>query len=290
MAAVAVSAARAWRQIPGAPGYLVSKLGAIKNAHTQRELRQSVMNTGYKCVTVGGRTITVHRAVAMAWIPNPFAKATVNHRDRDRANNAVTNLQWATGSEQNRDRSAWKRLPSLVDAVDLPGEEWRTIGDKRSVEISSLGRVRRKGRVMQYTQRAEPYLCVKVDGRKHYLHRLVAALFVPNPALNNVVNHKDGDTRNNAAVNLEWCTASENCMHASATGLKQPRRHPVDQLDLQTGRLIRRFESQTEAARSTGVPLASINMAARGKSHAAGGFAWQCSGSGSDYSSSSDSD
>jgi hypothetical protein len=281
---------RTWRQIPGVPGYLVSTCGLIKNAQTQRELRQSIMNTGYKCVSIRGRTMTVHRVVAMAWIPNPASKATVNHRDRDRANNGVWNLEWATGSEQNRDRAAWERLPSL-DGADLPGEEWHPIGERRrQMEVSNLGRVRRGGRVMQYTQRGEPYLCVKVDGKKQYLHRLVAALFVPNPLLNNVVNHMDGDTRNNAASNLEWCTASENTLHAQSIGRKQPRRHPVDQLDLETGRLIRRFESQTEAARETGVPLASINVAARGRSHAAGGFAWRSSSDSSSSDSSSDSD
>lgn len=291
--AAAAAAARAgppavmWRQIPGVQGYLVSPCGLIKNAQTERELRQSLMNTGYKCVSIRGRTMTVHRVVAMAWIPNPSAKATVNHRDRDRANNGVSNLEWATGSEQNRDRAAWKRLPPLADAASLPGEEWKVAGSE--MEVSNMGRVRRRGLVMQYTQRGEPYLAVKVDGKKRYLHRLVAALFVPNPLLNNVVNHIDGDTRNNAARNLEWCTHSQNTLHAQSIGRKRARKHPVDQVDLETGRLVQRFDSQTEASRATGIPLASINVAARGKSHAAGGFAWRPSGGESSSSSSDDS-
>ena len=52
-----------------------------------------------------------------------------------------------------------------------------------------------------------------------YLHRLVAAAFVPNPHGKPFVNHKDGNKLNNAADNFEWTTHSENVQHAYDTGL-----------------------------------------------------------------------
>ena len=296
MAAAAAAAtavtARAWRQIPGVPGYLVSPCGSIKNAQTHRELRQTTLSTGYRTVGLRGRTVTVHRVVAMAWIPNPSAKATVNHRDRDRANNSVRNLEWATGSEQNRDRGAWKRLPALAGAADLPGEAWREVGggSRKVVEVSSMGRIRRDGKVIQYTQRGEPYITVHVDGTRHKLHRLVAALFVPNPERVNVVNHIDGDTRNNAASNLEWCTQSENILHAHAMMQQRRAQRPVDQLDLDTGRLIRRFESRAEASLATGMDVSQISTAMRGRSREAGGYGWRDVYDSDSSSSSSDSD
>lgn len=64
--------------------------------------------------------------------------------------------------------------------------------------------------------KAKEYLCVSlyVHGRKKNkdIHKLVAAAFVPNfsPHLFTEIHHKDDDTLNPAANNLEWCTSSYN--------------------------------------------------------------------------------
>lgn len=77
-----------------------------------------------------------------------------------------------------------------------------------------------------YTSKNKKYATVSyMDGSKQrhaYVHRLVATAFVPNPNNYPQVNHKDGNTRDNSAGNLEWVTPGMNVRHAYETGLINP--------------------------------------------------------------------
>lgn len=59
------------------------------------------------------------------------------------------------------------------------------------------------------------------------VHRIVALSFLPNPNKLPQVNHRDGNKLNNDVDNLEWCTQSENSMHAVKMGLMV---HPKGEL------------------------------------------------------------
>jgi hypothetical protein len=91
-----------WHQIPFAQaGYFVSKEGDFKTPKGKKKLR----TTGnYVCVCYldhhGVRhAIWLHRLMAYVFLPNPKEKPLVNHIDRNRANNNILNLEWATHSE-----------------------------------------------------------------------------------------------------------------------------------------------------------------------------------------------
>lgn len=60
------------------------------------------------------KQIYIHRLVAIHFLENPKNKYSVNHKDGDRYNNRVDNLEWATGSEQNNH--------AYSNKLKLPGE------------------------------------------------------------------------------------------------------------------------------------------------------------------------
>jgi len=101
------------------------------------------------------------------------------------------------------------------------------------------------------------YITLCKDGRHCCLkvHRLVAMTFIDNP--NNLleVNHKDGNKLNNCVDNLEWCTHSENHKHSYSMGLsaleqiRRDRQRKVLQLDIETGAVIKEWDSIIEAER-----------------------------------------
>ena len=59
------------------------------------------------------KTSSVHQLVALTFIPNPKQKRTVNHKDHNKLNNSVENLEWATTTEQNRHKKKGSRDPTF---------------------------------------------------------------------------------------------------------------------------------------------------------------------------------
>lgn len=96
-----------------------------------------------------------------------------------------------------------------------------------SIYVSEDGKVFRKdGRELPQRLSKHGYYRVSVYNpiyRRTYtllVHRLVAKLYNANPEQREVVNHKDGNKKNNHKDNLEWVTLSENTQHALEHGLR----------------------------------------------------------------------
>lgn len=97
-----------WRAIALCPTYEVSDLGRIRRTHTGRVLRTWIcVTTGYQQIMLADRKKhSVHRLVALAFIPDIEGKPWVNHKNGDRADARASNLEWVTPSENQLDRYA----------------------------------------------------------------------------------------------------------------------------------------------------------------------------------------
>lgn len=77
-----------------------------------------------------------------------------------------------------------------------------------------------KGKRMKQSVHTKGYKTVPLtkDGKTttHYVHRLVAEAFIPNPSNLPFINHKDEDKTNNFVENLEWCTEQYNATYGKA--------------------------------------------------------------------------
>ncbi len=98
-----------WKIIEEFPDYEISDTGDVMRTvarpfHSCRLLTGWEHSTGCMCVSLHKegkrRSMRIHILVAKAFIPNPLTLPTVNHKDGDKKNNDVCNLEWATSERQ----------------------------------------------------------------------------------------------------------------------------------------------------------------------------------------------
>lgn len=188
----------------------------------------------------------------------------------------------------------------------MPEEIWKPIsGFEGRYEVSSLGRVRslmdNKGnrrikiRKTRLTKRGYLYLNLWIKGKMHtkVVHKLVAEAFLDKPDNAQCINHINGVKTDNRVENLEWCTFSENTLHAIRIGLvvdqashfkmkgkhgkDHPTSKPVKQYTLD-GEFIAEYESCVDAANELELKAGNIQRCARGERKTAHGYKWRYKG------------
>ena len=167
-------------------------------------------------------------------------------------------------------------------------EVWKDVHEYEGLyKVSSFGRVKRitTNKLRLAGNNGMGYLfiplCKNGIVKNHYIHRLVAIHFVPNPKKKSTVNHKNGIKSDNNITNLEWCTQSENSQHGFDTGLicqkkgaENSNSKPVIQYDLD-GNKLNEFISITEASMHTGIYASNIGLACSKRVLRAGDFQWR---------------
>jgi hypothetical protein len=106
-----------WRPVVGWEAlYDVSNHGRVRrDGHIL--IPRITGNSKYQYVILyNGSTIkykTIHRLVALAWIPNPEGKPCVDHEDGNKLNNHISNLRWATRSENQWNKGSKKQFKGV---------------------------------------------------------------------------------------------------------------------------------------------------------------------------------
>lgn len=120
-----------WKIIPGMGNiYEASSSGAIRNNRTGRVMKTHLRRGGYEYLRLrieGNRNkgYAVHRLVAAAFLGPSIL--SVNHKDHDRRNNAVENLEYLPSSENARDAVAWKAFRTKISLVESENKRLRNL-------------------------------------------------------------------------------------------------------------------------------------------------------------------
>ena len=167
------------------------------------------------------------------------------------------------------------RYGEANEVAVLGGEEWKPY---ESAWVSSLGRFKSSyGVVSTPKPKKDGYVRVMVNGKHHYLHRLIAIAFdLPKRDDQDTVDHEDNDPSNNRLENLSWANRSEQVERSYATneerGSSAPKRSkPVEGRELGTEAWVP-YASIMEAARKLGVNHGPISACCNGKRKKTGNY------------------
>lgn len=179
------------------------------------------------------------------------------------------------------------------------GELWKDVYGYDFYEVSSEGRIRskgrfvnsnkgsvawKKGRILKPQKRKHGYLGVWLytgESKKQVsVHRLVAEAFCERKDGQTEVNHLNENKQDNRAINLAWCTKSENCSYGSRPSTisrkntNGKKSKAVRQFTV-SGEFVAEYPSLHEVERQTGMSYKNIYHAVNGKMLTAYGYVWK---------------
>ena len=207
--------------------YLIYNDGRLFSKKTNRFITGKIDNVGYRVYSLAiwnpltskkGKMLYAHRLVAAYFLANIDNKPYVHHKDENKLNNHVSNLEWISAGENSQEYlkknpNCRKDIKAHYLLENLEGEEWKIVLENPSYSVSNYGRVinNKTNRLLKLDTN-QKYIRVSFNDKKHYyVHRLVYCTFNNDYDLKDfVIDHIDSNPSNNKLENLQKITVNEN--------------------------------------------------------------------------------
>ena len=122
--------------------------GKLFNIETGEEFIPCIASNGYYQVVYNGKRQSLHRIIAELFIPNPENKPCVDHKNRDKLDNRVENLEWVTYSENNYNTS--RNKPTGERICDIGEKEFNR---RRSREWNKNNKERKREQLREWRKK-----------------------------------------------------------------------------------------------------------------------------------------
>lgn len=254
-----------WKDIPGYEGmYQASNMGNIRSLDRTiirsdnvsvfkagKLLKPTLSTKGYERVRLCSVGQSVHRLIGYTFIPNFHNKPQINHKDGNKRNNKVYNLEWCDNSENQ------------IHALNT-GLKIRPIGEINA--NSKLTQVEVNKIIELYNSGLKIKQICKITNNPLSRIRTLLYGFSWKDSTKNIVKRDDRSERSIDHTNKTILTRFERKLKNSNI--------IVTKIDKITGEETN-YKSLNEASILTGVPRSSIHLAIYGKASHAGGFLWK---------------
>jgi hypothetical protein len=269
-----------WKEIKDYNNYSVSDTGFIKNNSTDRILNSCLRN-GYYSITLSKnnkkKAVNIHQIVAEHFLNKPSTKCVVNHKDENKLNNNISNLEYVSYRENTMYSMTCNRTKN-TDIFDL--ENFKQIPNYTRYMVSKNGdiystvikRLCRKTILPNGSHKIK----LKSDTgnyRDLYIHVIVAIVYLNYiPSKLTVISHIDAKKANNNLENLQIVTPSENALHSIQINNDRIFRRAVHYINDNQNRI--EYISAKQASLETGIDNSSILKSCKYENRLAGNIKW----------------